>query len=531
MASHGDLWRTWWDQPGEDELALLEVEDVSKHFPGVQALTEVSLAVEAGEVRALVGQNGAGKSTLVKCITGVHAPDNGRIVFGGDTIRTYAPKHAYDLGITVVYQRMQLLPWLSVAENILLGQMPATGGLVIDRKRANRVARDLLGRFKLDLDPETPVARLSPPERQEVAIAKALYRRARLLILDEPTAALDAVRIERLFDLIREVNTDGVAVLYISHHLEEVFRLAHRITVLRDGRVVTTQPTGSLNQTEVVTLMAGRRVQVAGDSERPASGPEAELAAGVPILARAPVLEFQHVTAGALQDIDLSVHEGEIVGVTGVIGAGGNDIARLLFGLSKAQAGRVLFGGKPYISKGPGHAIRRGLFMVPEDPSGEGLVPLLSVASNITLVDLPAVTRFGVLSLQREKKLALGYVKQLSIATSSVNTSVRNLSGGNQQKVLLAKALQARARLLVLQEPTQGVDVASKTDIHRIIRELAVQGKAVLVVATDIRDLLLFVHRIVALRGGRIVADVPAADTSYAEVLDLTVGSLGVEAS
>jgi ribose transport system ATP-binding protein len=485
----------------------------------------VNLVVEPGEVRALVGQNGAGKSTLVKCISGVHPPDRGHIVFDGQVIHTYTPKHAYDLGITVVYQRMQLLPWLSVAENILLGQMPsALGGLAIDRKEATHVARELLARFKLSIDPRMPVARLTPPERQEVAIAKALYRQAKLLILDEPTAALDAGRIQRLFELIHEINASGVSVLYISHHLEEVFRLAHSITVLRDGQVVTTQATAALSQTEVVTLMAGRRIPIAAD----AGGRDA---ASAPVRERKPLLQLQHIAVGALRDINLSIHNGEVVGITGVIGAGGGDIARLLFGLSKAQNGQMLIEGKNFAPTSPGQAIRNGLFMVPEDPSGEGLVPVLSVAKNITLVDLPAITRLGVMSLQSEKKLAQEYVRRLSIATSTVNTSVRNLSGGNQQKVLLAKALQAKARLLVLQEPTQGVDVAAKADIHRIIREFAAQGKAVLVVATDIRDLLLFVDRIVALRAGRIVADLPATSTSYAEVLDLTVGSLGVEAS
>jgi ABC-type sugar transport system ATPase subunit len=506
-------------------MALLEVEDVSKHFPGVQALTEVSLTVKAGEVHALVGQNGAGKSTLVKCISGVHPPDSGQIIFDEEVIRTYTPKNAQDLGITVVYQRMQLLPWLSVAENILLGQMPTTAGAIIDRREANRVARELLARFKLHIDPEIPVARLSPPERQEVAIAKALYRRAKLLILDEPTAALDATLIERLFDLIGELNAEGVAVLYISHHLEEVFRLADRITVLRDGRVVTTQSAAELSQTQVVTLMAGRRIDVAVDVDEATAKPEEELQRAPPLL------KFRHVTAGALRDITFSVHECEVVGITGVIGAGGNDIARLLFGLSKCQTGQILLDGKPYLATGPGDAIDKGLFMVPEDPSGEGLVPVLSVANNITLVDLPGITRLGILSLGGEKRLARHYVRQLSIATSSVDTPVRNLSGGNQSKVLLAKALQAGARVLVLQEPTQGVDVAAKADIHRIIRDLAAQGKAIVVISTDIRDLLLFVDRILALRGGRIVGDMPAAETGYAEVLDLTVGSVGAEAS
>ena len=349
-------------------MALLDVEHVSKHFPGVQALSDVSLTVESGEVHALVGQNGAGKSTLVKCITGVHPPDRGRIVFDGTEIHSYGPKTVYDLGIAAVYQRMQLLPWLSVAENILLGQMPTVGGVFINRAEANRLSRELLQRFRLDISPEMPVARLGPPERQQVAIAKALFRRARLLILDEPTAALDARRIDRLFELIGDLKGQGVAVLYISHHLEEVFRLADRITILRDSKVVTTRPTEELNQSEVVTLMAGRRLETAID----AASDEAAFESVVET--RPAVLQFHGVTAGALRDIDFSVHEGEVVGITGVIGAGGSDIARILYGLSKPETGTVLLEGKPYMSRGPQQSIRRGLFLVPEDPTGEGLV-------------------------------------------------------------------------------------------------------------------------------------------------------------
>src|ERR1019366_861335 len=274
-------------------MALLEIQNVSKHFPGVQALDGVSLTTDAGEVHALLGQNGAGKSTLVKCISGVHPPDGGSISFAGELIRSYTPKHAYDSGITVVYQRMQLLPWLSVAENILLGQMPTFGGAVIKRHECNSIARELLARFNLHIDPEIPVNRLSPPERQEVVIAKALYRKAKLLILDEPTAAMDAARIDRLFELIRDLKAQSVGILYISHHLEEVFRLADRITVLRDGRVVSTQPASELNQAAVVTLMPGRRLEVAIDVEGSAEQIEAALES------RPKALEFEHVSADA----------------------------------------------------------------------------------------------------------------------------------------------------------------------------------------------------------------------------------------
>jgi len=504
-------------------MALLEIDKVSKRFPGVQALTDVSLKVESGDIHALVGQNGAGKSTLVKCVTGVHPPDEGQISFDGEVIHTFAPKHNLDLGIAVVYQRSQLLPWLSVAENIMLGHMPTIAGLVVSRREADRIARTLLAKFKLDIDPRMPVARLSAPERQEVVIAKALFREAKLVILDEPTAALDAERITRLFNLVRDLKAHGVGVLYISHHLEEVFQLADRVTVLRDSRVVSTSPVTDLTQDQIVTLMAGRRLEdVRRRNGRAAAGTQGESSYSI---------QFDNVSAHELRDVSFGVSPGEVVGITGVIGAGGHDVARALFGLEQIRSGRVTIHGKPYKPVGPRQAIRSGLFMIPEDPTAEGLVPVLSVANNISLVDLPAITRLVLLSYRKERRMAREYVRQLSIATSSVDVPVRNLSGGNQQKVLLAKALEAKTRILVLEEPTQGVDVHAKQEIHAIVRGLAAEGRAVLVISTDIRDLLLFVDRIVALRSGRVVGELVATETDYAEVLDLTVGSLGMAAS
>ena len=498
--------------------SLLEVEHVGKHFPGVRALHDVSLTLRAGEVHALVGQNGAGKSTLVKCISGVHPPDEGRIVFEGREITTYSPKHAYDIGIAVVHQRPQLLPGLSVTENVLLGHYPTFGGAIVDRKQGIERTRALLERFRLDIDPLAPVARLAPPERQQVAIAKALYRDAKLVILDEPTAALDAERSERLFAFIRDLTEANVGVLYVSHHLEEVFGLADLVTVLRDGELVATRPTGELTQDEVVTLMAGRRLEVV-------RGAGAKVAEG-----RKTALEIEHLQTDVLHDVDFDVHEGEVVGITGVIGAGGHEIARIIFGLDRPAAGRVLLAGKPYESRGPKQSIANGVFLVPEDLARDGLVPEMSIAGNVTLVDLGSITRYGVISLARERAVARRFVNELSIATSSIDTPVRNLSGGNQQKVLLAKALTAEASLLVLEEPTQGVDVHAKAEIHRIVRDLAAQGKGIMVISSDVRDLLLFVDRVIALRAGRIVGDTAAADTSYAQLLDLTVGAAGAVA-
>jgi len=500
----------------EGSALLLQAEHVSKRFPGVQALSNIDLTLNRGEVHALVGQNGAGKSTLVKCICGVYPPDAGRIALDGREITTYSPKHAYELGIAVVHQRPQLLPWLSVSENVMLGHLPGRGRLFIDRRRADELTSDLLSRLRLDIDPRVPVAQLTAPERQQLAIAKALYRKAKLLTLDEPTAALDAQRSERLFALIGDLTESGVGVLYVSHHLEEIFRLADRVTVLRDGELVASQPTSELSQDQVVTLMAGRRLSEAPTRPKRAIADEATTA-----------LELRNLETALLHDVDLVVHQGEVVGVAGLIGAGGHEIARVLFGLDRPAGGQVLLHGRPYEPRRPNQSITQGVFLVPEDPTRDGLVPVLSVAVNVTLVDLKGISRRGLLSLRRERAVASRFVRELSITTSSVDTAVRNLSGGNQQKVLLAKALASKAGVLVLEEPTQGVDVHAKAEIHRIVRELAAQGKAIMVVSTDILDLLQFVDRMVALRAGQVVADVPAQDTSYADILDLTVGSVG----
>ncbi len=503
---------------------LLTVNDVSKQFPGVQALRSVNLEVEAGEVHALVGENGAGKSTLVKIISGAHPPDSGQIIFNGAPFEEYSPAYATAHGISVVYQRQQLVPNLSVAENILLGQLPQRLALV-DRREMLRIAGELLDRLRVDIDPRTQVHRLSPAEQQEVVIAKALYRQARLIILDEPTAALGPEQIARLFDLIRNLCTHGVGVLYISHHLEEIFQLANRMTILRDGVVVRTCMPQEITQGEVVALMAGHRVT----SEREVVSRAGDTTEAQPALTdshRTALLEMRHISAApVLREIDCTFPAGQVVGVTGIVGSGTHDLALLLFGLLHPSHGECLIDGHVYAPKGPAQAIANGVFLVPEDPGRDGLVGLMSIAKNISLVDLPAITRLGLLQPAIEAKMTREYVSTLHINPPVIEREVRMLSGGNQQKVLLAKSLQASARLLVLEEPTQGVDVNAKEEIHRIIRELAVAGKAVLVISTDIRDLLLFTDRMLVFRKGRIVADVSAEATSYTQVLNLTLGT------
>lgn len=502
------------DQGRSPADELLVCRGVSKQFPGVKALDGVDCTVLAGEIHALVGQNGAGKSTLVKCITGVYAPDGGEISFGGQPLTSFSPKQAADAGIAVVHQRMPLLLDLSVAENVHLGRLPTRLGM-LDRRAANRRTRELLDRFKLQVDPEIPVSRLTVSERQEVAIARALFRDARLLVLDEPTAALDGSQSERLFEVVQNLRREGVAILYVSHYLEEIFRLSDRITVLRDGRLVETTATADTDQERVVTMMAGHR---------PAPGDHVE-APSAAVASGPPAVDFEHVSTPVLRDVSVQVLVGEVVGITGVIGAGGHEFARLLYGLARPTEGSVSVGGAPLRSNGPRQSLAQGVCLVPEDAAREGMIAPMSVASNITLVDLPAFSRLGFLSQGRERAAARRFVSDLGISTRSVDTPVGTLSGGNQQKVLLARALTADARVLVLEEPTQGVDVHAKAEIHRLIRRLAAGGTAVLVISTDVQDLLQFTDRMIALQRGRVKKDARTADTSFAEILDVTVGS------
>jgi rhamnose transport system ATP-binding protein len=509
-------------------MALLKIENVSKQFPGVQALRSVSLEVDAGHVHALVGENGAGKSTLVRIISGAQPPDSGRIIFDNIAFEDYSPAYATAHGISVVYQRQQLVPMLSVAENILLGEQPRRFNLLIDRTETYRIAAELLDRLRVDIDLRERVADLTPAQQQEIAIAKALYRQAKLIILDEPTAALGPIQIERLFELIRDLCSHGVSVLYISHHLEEIFRLADRITVLRDGKLVTTQPTSELTQGAVVKLMAGHDPHRVSETATIRTGmrPGAAVSTAASLSERSEILEIRGLTAGpVLKDIDFVVPKGQIVAVTGILGSGTHDLARVLFGLLQPSKGQIRLNGSPYTARGSRQAIARGVFLVPENPARDGVVAQLPIAQNITLVDLPAITRYGVLQLKKESETARKYVSMLRIAAPSMVREVGKLSGGNQQKVLLAKALQAKAQVLVLEEPTQGVDVNAKEEIHRIVRELAATGKAILVISTDIRDLLLFADRMLVLRGGRIVADLPANEADYTQVLILTLGT------
>ena len=463
--------------------ALLRVSGVSKAFTGVQALSGIDLSVDAGEVHALLGQNGAGKSTLMKVIAGDLVPEEGSVEVDGD--------------VGIVYQELSLVPQRSVAENVLMGRWPMRwGGRFVDWKALERQARGHLERVGFDVDPRTPVAELGMAERQLVELAKALSVAHRVLLLDEPTSALSDREARRLFAIIGELRAQGVAIVYVSHHLREIVEISDRVTVLRDGRLVETLDTAGLDEQQLAQLMVGRATTLIGEprEEVGVSGAVALRATG---LGRAP----------RLKPVDLHVAEGEIVGVFGLVGAGRSRLAKALFGLEPATEGTIEVLGRERRVRSPDQAIAAGMGYVGEDRQA-GLVPRMSVAANITLASLGRVSRGPLLQFGAERAEADRVVESLGIRTASLDTTVDALSGGNQQKVVLARWTCSGARVLVLDDPTRGIDVGAKEEVFRLVRRLASEGVAVLYLTSEVREARALSDRLLVMAGGRLVAEV-----------------------
>jgi ABC-type sugar transport system ATPase subunit len=465
--------------------ALLRVSGVSKAFTGVQALSGIDLSVDAGEVHALLGQNGAGKSTLMKVIAGDVVPDEGTVEVDGD--------------VGIVYQELSLVPQRSVAENVLLGRWPMRwGGRFVDWKALERQARGHLERVGFDIDPRTPVAELGMAERQLVELAKALSIASKVLLLDEPTSALSDREARRLFAIIGELRAQGVAIVYVSHHLREIVEISDRVTVLRDGRLVETLETAGLDEQQLAQLMVGRATTLIGEpheeSAELASRPVALRATGV---GRAP----------RLKPVDLHVGEGEIVGVFGLVGAGRSRLAKTLFGLEPATEGTIEVLGRERRIRSPDQAIAAGMGYVGEDRQA-GLVPRMSVAANITLASLGRVSRGPLLQFAAERAEADRVVEGLGIRAASLDSTVDTLSGGNQQKVVLARWSCSGARVLVLDDPTRGIDVGAKEEVFRLVRQLASEGVAVLYLTSEVREARALSDRLLVMAGGRLVAEV-----------------------
>ncbi|MBX5457887.1 MAG: sugar ABC transporter ATP-binding protein [Thermogemmatispora sp.] len=492
-----------------EQSPIIRLRKITRRFPGVTAVAEVDLDIYPGEVHVVAGENGAGKSTLMKILYQVERPDAGQIYLNGEPLSFHGPHYARALGIAMVHQEFALAPHLSVAENLFLGREPLRFGF-IRRRRELAEARHLLEQVGLNLDPRRLVASLSVAEQQLVEIARAISFNARVLILDEPTATLTEQEIARLFEVIRQLTAQGVAVLYISHRLDEIFQIADRVTVMRDGRVVATLPRAELSEQKLVQLMVGRAIT--NLYPRPETHPG-------PVLLRVEGLSRR----GLLHDCSFEVHAGEILGLAGLIGAGRSELARAVCGADPIDSGRILLDGQELHIRRPADAIRAGLAYVTEDRKREGLALDLGVDQNITLASLPV--RLGLLLLRRERSVALHACQRLNIRTPSVRRKVRLLSGGNQQKVVVARWLETQARVIFFDEPARGIDVGAKAEMFALIGRLASEGRAIVLISSYLPELLNMCDRIAVMREGRIVGTLSRGQFSEERIIALATGA------
>ena len=490
----------------------VELRGISKHFGGVTALDDVSLAIAPGVCHALVGENGAGKSTLGKIIAGIYRPDRGTLHLDGQQCRFATPRDALRAGVGMVHQELAFCPDLSVAENLALGRYPTRWGW-LSRGAMERRAVELLGRIGVTLDVRQPLRRLSTAQEQMVQIAAALGGGGRVLIFDEPTSALSQSDAERLLTLLEQLRARGaVTLVYVSHRMPEIFRLADAITVLRDGRHVATVARGATDERGLVQMMIGRPLAeyFPQHLQRPVG---------------APVLSVRGLSLpGRVQDASLTVHAGEIVGLAGLVGAGRSELARAVFGLEARARGSVAVAGQALRLRSARAAMRAGIGLVPEDRKRQGLVLSLGCRVNFGLSPLPQTRWLGWLRQGRERRIATEYFERLNVRTPSIDARVMGLSGGNQQKVVLARWLARKLRVLIVDEPTRGVDVGAKAAIHALIDELAQAGLAVLLISSELPELLALSTRVVVMRGGRLVGELPRAAATQARVLELMAG-------
>jgi rhamnose transport system ATP-binding protein len=495
----------------EQAAPLVELRGITKSYGGVQALEDVDLAIRAGTVHALVGENGAGKSTLVKILTGVVQADEGEVRIDGQPVRVGDPQAAHRLGIVAMYQEPTVFQDLTVAENVFAGRHPRTALRAVDWRAMRSQTKQILQEFGVDIGPDTPVRGLGVADRQLLEIAKALSSSARLLIMDEPTAALSPHEVENLFTTVRRLRERGVAIVFISHRLEETGAIADVVTVLRDGRHVATRPTAELPQAEIVRLMVGRSLDALFPKE------EAEIG---DVVFEAKGLRRRGVFSG----VSFQLRRGEIVGLAGFVGSGRTEVARALFGIDRLDGGELLIDGRPFRPRSPRAALRSGLAYLPEDRLQQGLIQPMAISTNVSMAILPRLTPAGVLRPRRERRLANRFIDQLRIKATSATQVVRSLSGGNQQKVVLAKWLAAEPRILVLDEPTHGVDVGTKADVHRTISHLAAEGLTILLISSELAEILGMSDRVLVMREGRLVAEFSRAEATEERIVSAAAG-------
>lgn len=487
---------------------LLRMRGMAKAYPGVQALRGVDLELRAGEVLALLGENGAGKSTLIKILGGAHAPDAGVMEIEGRPVQLESPTAARRAGIAVIYQELHLVPGLSARENIFLGQEISRGGFIVRHEEHARAAA-LLAQMGAPLDPETPCAELSVAQQQVVEIAKALVGQARILVLDEPTAALSPREVTGLLARLRELRAQGLGILYISHRLDEVFQIADRAMVLRDGAHVATEPMANLTRQRVIELMVGRSLDQEFPKRRTEIGAERLVVRGLR-------------RGQKVRDVSFAVRRGEVLGLAGLVGAGRTETARLIFGADAAEAGAIVLDGRELRLRGPRDAIAAGICLLTEDRKSQGLVLGQSVQENFALPNLAKLSRAGWMDKRREAAAFDQHVEKLQIRLRDRHQSAGTLSGGNQQKVVLAKWLERHAEVVIFDEPTRGIDVGARHEIYHLINQLAAQGKAVLLISSDLPEVLGMSDRVLVMREGRVTGEIAdAAGATQEQVMVL----------
>jgi ribose transport system ATP-binding protein len=493
------------------DTPLLSMRGIDKSFPGVQALEGVDLELRGGEVLAILGENGAGKSTLIKVLAGAHLPDAGSIHIKGHVVSIHSPVEAVRAGVAVIYQDFNLIPSLSAAENIFLGREHAAAGLILLRLE-HRQALDLFARLGVRFDPSSLCRHLTVAQQQIVAIAKALSLDARILVMDEPSATLTPQEVARLFAMIRDLKRQGIGIIYISHRLNEIYEIADRVLVLRDGRAVGSHPLGRVGRDELIEMMVGRKLDEEFPKRRIPIGP--------------PRLVVKNLCRGhEVRNVGFEIRRGEVLGLTGLVGAGRSETARLIFGADLCQAGTIALDGSVLHIRGPRDAIRSGIVLLTEDRKTQGLVLGHSVRENFGLPNLPRLARLGFIQQWREHKALARYVDSLRIKIANHDQPAKNLSGGNQQKVVLAKWLERNCEVILFDEPTRGIDVGAKYEIYLLINELAAAGKAILLISSELPEVLGMSDRILIMHEGRLTGEISDVERATQEqILKLAVG-------
>ena len=494
-----------------DNNIVLKMEKICKYYPGVTALDHVDFELRKGEVHALLGENGAGKSTLCKIIAGAQPMDDGSFCLDGEQIRTLTPQSAKDKGVSMIYQEFNLVPYLKVYENMFLGK-EIERGIYADKRAMIRKTREVFERFHIEIDPNSRISDLSNAYKQQVEIAKAVLENAKVLIMDEPTAPLGNREVENLFEMIRTLKSEGVSIIYISHRLEELFEISDRITVMRDGQYIETLNTKDTNKSALVKLMVGRDLSEDYPQRSTPIGEE--------------VLRVEHLSTveTKLHDVSFTLHKGEILGFAGLVGAGRTEVMRALFGADHRSSGTVYVGGKQVEILRPIDAIHHGIALIPEDWKGQGVSLTLSIRENISLVMLHTLQSFLRISRKKERTLVDSYMNALAVKAPSMEQLTKNLSGGNQQKVVVAKWLATNADIIILDEPTRGIDIGAKYEIYLIMNRLVKEGKSIIMISSEMPELIGMSDRIIVMHQGSVSGELTKEEVSQERILEMASG-------